>query len=645
MRALKIAGGVIAVLVVALIIFIATFDVSKYKGTIEAEAKAATGREVTIGDIRMAPSLTPAVTLSDFKIANAPWGTRPEMLTAKRVVVHTRLLPLLFGNVILTKLVVDDADGWLETDKSGKANWDLSQPGQSAQSTQSKPLNLDGIELTNAKLAYKDVQTGRDAEIAAKSIAVRFNGALQDMNVSKISVDNGMLTLKDGKETTQASIGKLALDAQGRITDVGLTNLAASDIKFSESGTGTPTDLVVEKVSLDKDGKLVLDAKLNGQDLKARGTVGPLTALAKLDKPFSAKLTVEGAGMKGAADVAIEIANKRPHIKGTVNVAEVDLAAFGNSSAKSNRLFSESPLPWDALRNADADVKVTLGKATLPDGITVTNVALPIVLTNGKLDLNPFSAALAGGTLNGSLAMNAADKSLALKSEAKGMTAEALAKEMKKGDLITGGPLTVDADIHGNGASLHDIAGSASGRFLLAMGEARIRTGSSGALSQITGALTRSNNGFTAAKCAVINLPLSSGVANVTNGIGIVTDQVEASATGNIDFRNERLDLSIHPKGGGVVGAGLGEIAQALKITGTLTNPSIGVDAAGAAKSIAGIGAGLATGGGATGLLGGALGNVLTGRGKDTRSSLLGQRGESANAPSGDPCQIARIGK
>ncbi len=77
MEGLKIAGIVVAVLAVGLVVFIATFDVAKYKGTILEQAKAATGRDVTFADIKMTPSLTPAITLTDVKVANAPWGTRP----------------------------------------------------------------------------------------------------------------------------------------------------------------------------------------------------------------------------------------------------------------------------------------------------------------------------------------------------------------------------------------------------------------------------------------------------------------------------------------------------------------------------------------------------------------------------------------
>jgi len=128
MKALKIAGGVIAVVIVGLVIFLVTFDVSQYKGLIQDQAKAATGREVKIGDIKLAVSLTPAIVLSDVSLANATWGSRPEMLTVKRFEASVQLIPLLSGFVKVSGLKVVEGDALLEVNKDGKANWEFDVP-------------------------------------------------------------------------------------------------------------------------------------------------------------------------------------------------------------------------------------------------------------------------------------------------------------------------------------------------------------------------------------------------------------------------------------------------------------------------------------------------------------------------------------
>ena len=120
MKIAKIAGIVAAVLFLVVLIFAATFDIGKYKTTIESEAKEATGRTVSIGDIRLAASLTPTMTLLDVKVSNAPWGTRPQMATIKRVDVAAELLPLLRGQVRIASVVLDEPDLWLEADARGR---------------------------------------------------------------------------------------------------------------------------------------------------------------------------------------------------------------------------------------------------------------------------------------------------------------------------------------------------------------------------------------------------------------------------------------------------------------------------------------------------------------------------------------------
>src|SRR5688572_24683683 len=146
MKALKIAAAVVAVVIIGIVIVLMTFNVDQYKGTIEAQAKAATGREVTIGDIDLAVSLTPAIVLTDVKVANASWGSRPEMVILPRLEVHTQLIPLLFGTINLTEIAAENPDILLEIDKQGRGNWVFDVEGEST------PLNVSDVSVSGLKL-------------------------------------------------------------------------------------------------------------------------------------------------------------------------------------------------------------------------------------------------------------------------------------------------------------------------------------------------------------------------------------------------------------------------------------------------------------------------------------------------------------
>ena len=85
MKAMKITASVIALLVISIAGFLLTFDVSQYKGPIQEQAKAATGREVKIGDIKLSILLNPGIANTDKELV---------LVTDKMEVVSTGKIDL-----------------------------------------------------------------------------------------------------------------------------------------------------------------------------------------------------------------------------------------------------------------------------------------------------------------------------------------------------------------------------------------------------------------------------------------------------------------------------------------------------------------------------------------------------------------------
>src|SRR5262245_26023043 len=75
--------------------FLASFDANRYRSAIEAQALAATGRELKIGgdlDVSFFPWI--AITANDVTLANrAGFGDRP-MLALKSAKARVKLMPL-----------------------------------------------------------------------------------------------------------------------------------------------------------------------------------------------------------------------------------------------------------------------------------------------------------------------------------------------------------------------------------------------------------------------------------------------------------------------------------------------------------------------------------------------------------------------
>src|SRR5262245_55116524 len=99
MRLKTILIGLAVLLVVTLggaVVLVMSIDFNQYKGLVAEQVKKATGRELSIaGDFKLALSLTPAVAVANVSLANFAGGSRPQMVTLKRLEVQMQLLPLL----------------------------------------------------------------------------------------------------------------------------------------------------------------------------------------------------------------------------------------------------------------------------------------------------------------------------------------------------------------------------------------------------------------------------------------------------------------------------------------------------------------------------------------------------------------------
>src|SRR5690242_13876830 len=159
--------GLVALIVlagIAVFVLLETTDFDQYRPLIAAEVKAVTGRDLEIaGKFHLAFSLTPTVSASDVRFANAPWGSRPDMARLDRLEAEIKLLPLLSGTLAIRQVRLIGADILLETDKAGLGNW-LFQSAATAPSSSggaaNAPPTIDGLSIKNSVLTFRDGQTG-----------------------------------------------------------------------------------------------------------------------------------------------------------------------------------------------------------------------------------------------------------------------------------------------------------------------------------------------------------------------------------------------------------------------------------------------------------------------------------------------------
>ncbi|WNK01432.1 AsmA family protein [Thalassospiraceae bacterium LMO-JJ14] len=82
------------------------------------------GRIAIDGDIELQMTFPPSVAIDGVRISNSKWGTRPDMMTAQRVVAEIDLLPLLQGDMAVPRLRMIGVDIVVEQKRDGTTNWD-----------------------------------------------------------------------------------------------------------------------------------------------------------------------------------------------------------------------------------------------------------------------------------------------------------------------------------------------------------------------------------------------------------------------------------------------------------------------------------------------------------------------------------------
>ena len=76
-------------------------DFNNYKALITKVVKKSTGRDLTIGDIKVGVSVVPVIEVRDVTFSNAKWAKNPYMLKAESIDVSVAVLPLLHKNFVI----------------------------------------------------------------------------------------------------------------------------------------------------------------------------------------------------------------------------------------------------------------------------------------------------------------------------------------------------------------------------------------------------------------------------------------------------------------------------------------------------------------------------------------------------------------
>ena len=209
---LLVAAGVILVIMLGAVLALRSLDFNTYKGLIAERAKAMTGRDLRIGgSLALEIGFSPAVVAEDVSFGNASWGSRPELLKVRRIEVEVALLPLIFRDIRVKRLILVQPDILLETDANGIGNWSLggsapsaapaTKPGKTTMSLAA--LTAEKVRIEKGIIIYRDGRTKRATALAVDRLDLRAKDA-----GSPLTID--LAAAYDGKAFTLAgTVGPL----------------------------------------------------------------------------------------------------------------------------------------------------------------------------------------------------------------------------------------------------------------------------------------------------------------------------------------------------------------------------------------------------------------------------------------------------
>lgn len=342
-KTISVLGVLLIAVVVAAVAVLSSLDFNDYKGEITAEVEKATGREMTIsGDLKLNISLTPSLYVDGVTFANASWGSRPQMMTLKRLEAEVALLPLLSSEIDVKRLVLVGLDLLAETDKQGRGNWQfgaVEDKAPAAESGSGKALLpvVRKVRIEDLRLTYRDGQTGKETrltlpkmDLGADSTSAPLRIALEgDVNGERFSADGTIASIKQltsgaelpldlkartlGAEATVRgviadpksmtglavslaakgdSISATAQAAAKMVPDIPVTmvpDLGPYDISLTVTGSSAKPSISNLKASLGRSGETKFTVagaisnavKASGIDLQIAATIAEPTGLAK----------------------------------------------------------------------------------------------------------------------------------------------------------------------------------------------------------------------------------------------------------------------------------------------------------------------------------------------------------------------------
>jgi uncharacterized protein involved in outer membrane biogenesis len=542
---------------------------------VERVATASLERRLTIGALRVGWNpLT--IELSDLRLANASWGSEPDMVRIGHLSAEIVPWPLFRGVLRCRKLDLVEPSILLERDAAGTGNWRFGKrasPSSGGKNRAQFPTLLD-LHVRDGRFRQRnssgsflrlDVHEGSirsggdDAPVtvtldgAYQGEAGRLTAKTQPFSVLRnAAVPFGIAFSIDAAAST--------VDFKGTLTDPLNFDGAEGALAIDGGDLGRFLAMLDAQTAADFPFDIAGDLHRSGDHWRLSGVKGKLAASA-----FTGTLMLDEGGRGQADDVTVDVDFPR------LDLAPL-LAGGGKPAAKGPGDLGAVSLRLDPKRgtNIAASIKARqLEKGTLH----LADVAAEGAIASSAVSVKQLAFTFASGRVDASATAHTAPAGTEITATAHvaGLDADELAPLLRAGAGTITGRVDGGLELETTGETLKDALDASRGSAVLVMTEGSVARSLLERASTNLAALFRKEKGAAPIRCLL-------GVAAVSGGVGAIsplrlrTSEGSFVGGGQLDLRQGRLDLTIKSDP-----ASTGALALDIpfRISGSLAQPRV----------------------------------------------------------------------
>jgi AsmA protein len=514
-------SAVLALIVVAAIMFAVTFDANDYKDSISEGVMEATGRDLVIeGDISLSFFPWFAIEIGRTELGNAPGFDDTPFASFDSARLSVQVLPMLLRReVVVGTAALDSLRVNLQVNERGTGNWeDFGEVGEAVdepadtdvQTTGSARIDVAGIEVIDAALTYADASTGdrfvlnevnlvsgrvaagetvpldggfafslEPAGIAGRidvGMAVNFDTDAARISIADLVVDGRIDGVAEVPATIRFEAPAIELATEAQTANVGAielqvmsVNLRADIEPFSYAGDPQPN------ATLDI-AAFSPRTLMNELGIEPPETADP-DAFGKLRLEAAARVTAKAVSLSDLTLVFDDTtftgqlsAPREPNGFYELDLAgdSIDIARYmapaSESETASGEASSTVEIPADLIRSFNARGNLKISRANLGN-ILFENVTVGVNSDDGVLRIHPIAADFFDGGYRGDIRIDASGDvpSIAVNEAINDVNLASMARAMFEVDNVTG---TVNGSFQlgGRGADMDVIRRDLDGR-------------------------------------------------------------------------------------------------------------------------------------------------------------------------------------